>query len=75
MAKPIGTRIAKCPNCGTDVGDAHPYQWCVNCGEFLPQEILERLPLVKKAEQTQAEAVAEGKERLLRLLPGQLRHG
>lgn len=59
MANPLGIRVAECPKCGTDVGDAHPYRRCVGCGEFLPQEILERLPLIKKTEQAQAESVAK----------------
>jgi hypothetical protein len=44
MAKPFGNPIAQCPKCRADIGDAHPYSWCAECGEQLPQEIAAKLP-------------------------------
>jgi predicted amidophosphoribosyltransferase len=43
MAKPFGTFIAQCPKCRADIGDAHPFTWCVECGEQLPHEIVAKL--------------------------------
>jgi hypothetical protein len=44
MAKPYGTPVANCPKCHAAIGDAHPYLWCVECGEQLPPEIRAKVP-------------------------------
>jgi hypothetical protein len=49
MAKIFGTPIAQCPACRIDIGDAHPYKWCANCGKYLPADVLN---LLLEAERT-----------------------
>ncbi len=59
MKKSFGTAIAECPKCHTAIGDAHPYGWCIGCGEPLPADILARLPEVEASRQAQATAAVK----------------
>src|SRR4051812_49422213 len=36
--------VARCPACHHAIFDDHPYAWCKECGESLPQEIRALLP-------------------------------
>jgi ribosomal protein S27AE len=36
-------QIGTCPRCGTTVWSNHPYAWCSQCGQGLPDEIRQRL--------------------------------
>ena len=44
MGKPYGAEVATCPNCRKPVGNRHPYTWCVECGEPLPEQIKALIP-------------------------------
>ena len=53
MASVYGVPAASCPKCGVTIGDAHPYAWCVACGEQLPVDVVSKVPQLqaKLAEQ------------------------
>lgn len=50
MGNPFGTVITSCPHCREPIGEQHPYSWCAECGEPLPGEIKDLLPMVPKKE-------------------------
>ena len=54
MASVYGTPVSSCPKCGVAIGDAHPYAWCVTCGEQLPGDVVAKIPQLqaKLAEQS-----------------------
>ena len=60
MVKIYGNQIASCPSCGVAIGDAHPYKWCIACGEQLPNEIAAEIPSLvsKQAMQVAAQQTA-----------------
>ena len=53
MASVYGIPVASCLKCGVAIGDAHPYAWCVACGEQLPADVVAKIPQLqaKLAEQ------------------------
>ena len=60
MAKIYGNPIANCPKCGVAIGEAHPYKWCIACGEQLSDEIIAKVPeLVAKQTAQVAALVSE----------------
>ena len=34
-----GPEIGRCPNCSTPIGRDHPYAWCAQCGNPLPEAL------------------------------------
>lgn len=57
MAKPYGIPVAQCPKCRAAIGDAHPYLWCVECGEQLPPETRAKVPQLEAQHAAQAAPV------------------
>jgi hypothetical protein len=35
----LNPEIGRCPNCSTPIRQDHPYAWCSECGNGLPQEL------------------------------------
>ena len=44
MAKPYGKPVLDCPACKKPIGDAHPYEWCCECGEPLALDVQQQIP-------------------------------
>jgi hypothetical protein len=42
--------LARCPNpkCGKPIWDDHPYSWCAECGEPLPEGIRAQIPQLQR---------------------------
>src|SRR4051794_29571956 len=42
--------IARCPNpkCGKPIWDDHPYSWCSECGDPLPEAIKGQIPQLQR---------------------------
>jgi predicted nucleic-acid-binding Zn-ribbon protein len=51
-------QIAICPNrdCKSPIPSSHPYTWCSECGERLPDDIQARLPCVQDVRRKAAAA-------------------
>lgn len=58
MGKPFGEPILDCPHCQRPIGDKHPYQWCAECGEPLPADVLARLGIGTKPGTAQADQLS-----------------
>lgn len=58
MAPVYGTPAASCPKCGVAMAEAHPYGWCIACGDELPADVVANNPQLqaKLAEQSAARA-------------------
>ena len=58
MASVYGTPVASCPHCGVAIGEAHPYAWCIACGEQLPGDVVAKVPQLQArlADQSAASA-------------------
>ena len=71
MADPGKQKIARCPSpkCGKPIWDDHPYGWCQECGDPLPDDIQARLPTLQqvKARSTDSAAAKQRIERLIRV--------
>ena len=48
MAKPYGTPVLNCPARQKPIGDAHPYEWCCECGEPLAMDTQLQIPSLAK---------------------------
>lgn len=46
MRKTHGTMVGECPKCNAPIGDKHPYAWCIDCGEGLPKEVRDLVPVL-----------------------------
>ncbi len=55
MAKPQGTKIGECSKCHAPVGDQHPYSWCMECGEPLPEVLKDSIPALAQLKLTEEE--------------------
>lgn len=44
MAKPYGKPVAHCQECNAEIGENHPYSWCMECGKPLSREVLLQVP-------------------------------
>ena len=49
MAKLEKVAIGSCPHCGKAIRSDHPYPWCAECGQSLPDEIKAKLPALPTA--------------------------
>jgi hypothetical protein len=56
---PLSPEIGRCPNCSTPIRQDHPYAWCSECGNGLPEELRPNAgtPAVERAEDSGAPRV------------------
>jgi uncharacterized protein YbjQ (UPF0145 family) len=69
MANAGKQQVARCPSpkCGKAIWIEHPYAWCQECGDPLPDDIKARLPKLESVTAKNAEVQAE-KKRIERLV-------
>jgi hypothetical protein len=56
----LSPEIGRCPNCSTPIRQDHPYAWCSECGNGLPQELRPKAgvaPAVERSEDSGAPRV------------------
>lgn len=44
MHKLYGKPIARCQECNAEIGEDHPYSWCMECGKPLSREVRLQVP-------------------------------
>ena len=44
MSTIYGSKVTDCPSCSTAIGSEHPYTWCAECGNPLPDAVRALIP-------------------------------
>ena len=52
--------LGQCPHCGTTIWSDHPYAWCSECGQSLPETIRAQFARQHPAQTSQASRSEQG---------------